>query len=109
MARIHFESYDQARHTNHMPEVDEGDGAQGRVLVVEVGRYRLEFLSRRQLEVALEHFVSPSGTTRHDASGGDHWEFQPWQSRLPKGIVNRHHRPKVLAALRRGLEMWEAD
>lgn len=69
------------------------------VLVVMVAQFRLEFLSKAQLEAAIAYFRAPSGSTRQSATGGDHWEFQPWQSRLPAGINNAHKRPKVLAAL----------
>lgn len=104
MARIWTEEFNPDRHVNHMPEVDDRIGSFRRVLIVEVGRYRLEFLSLAQLEAAIAYFERPGGSTRLDPSGGDHWEFQPWQSRLPKGIINSHNRPRILKALRSAKE-----
>lgn len=102
--RIWTEDFDAERHVNHMPEVDDGSESFGRVLFVEVGRYRLAFLSPAQLDAAIAYFERPGGSTRMDPSGGDHWEFQPWQSRLPKGIVNAHNRPRILKALQSARE-----
>jgi hypothetical protein len=98
MSRIAIEAFDPALHRNHMPEVLAPDRPRN-VLVVTVGRFRLEFLSTAQLRAAIDYFQSPSGSTRLAVSGGDHWEFQPWQSRLPAGITNSHNRLAVLAAL----------
>jgi hypothetical protein len=41
--------------------------------------------------------------------GGDHWEYQPWQSRLPAGINNRHNRAKVLSALESASAIAQAE
>ncbi|HVT33293.1 MAG TPA: hypothetical protein VHE32_11630 [Rhodanobacteraceae bacterium] len=98
MSSIVVEAFNPEVHRNHMPEVP-APAVPHKVLVVVVGRFRLEFLSSAQLEAAIAYFRSPSETTRMPAGGGDHWEFQRWQSRLPAGINNSHNRPKVLAAL----------
>mgnify|MGYP000418451372 CR=1 FL=1 len=99
MARIWTEDFDDSRHVNHMPEIDDEIDANASVIIIEVGKFKLEFLSILQLKAAIEYFQSPLGSSRISASGGDHWEFQPWQSRLPKGIINKHNRTKVLKAL----------
>jgi hypothetical protein len=98
MSTVKIESFDAAIHRNHMPEAL-SPPVPRKVLVVCVGKFRLEFLSLAQLDLAIAYFRNPSGSTRRDSSSGDHWEFQPWQSRLPAGIVNAHNRPRVLAAL----------
>ena len=85
-------------HRNHMPEV-ECPASVRNVLVVSSGKFQLEFLSQAQLQAAISYFRSPLGSTRRCAAGGDHWEFQPWQSRLPAGINNSHNRGSMLAAL----------
>ena len=87
-----------------MPELGEVCPGTGHVIVVEVGRARLVFLSLAQLAAAIDYFEAPGGTSRQDASGGSHWEFQPWHSRLPAGLVSRSQRPRVLKALRRAQE-----
>ena len=92
-------AFDPGIHRNHMPEID-APGQPTHVLVVSVGRFQLEFLSRLQLEAAIGHLESNTGSTRMHAVGGDHWEFQPWQSRFPAGINNAHNRPKILTALK---------
>ena len=93
-----IEAFDPAIHRNHMPEVPSPSTIRF-VLVVSSGKFRLEFLSQAQLEAAIDYFRSPSGSTRLSATGGDHWEFQPWQSRLPAGINNSHNRGRMLSAL----------
>ncbi len=98
MSSVAVQAFNPALHRNHMPEISSPDTPR-KVLAVCVGRFRLEFVSCAQLEAAVAYFRSPSGSTRLSAGGGDHWEFQPWQSRLPAGINNAHNRPKVLAAL----------
>ncbi|WOS42052.1 hypothetical protein [Xanthomonas rydalmerensis] len=98
MSRISVETFDPLVHRNHMPEISSPNCVR-HVLVVSSGKFRLEFLSRAQLEAAISYFLSSSGSTRLAAQGGDHWEFQPWQSRLPAGINNRHNRDQVLSAL----------
>ena len=100
-------TFDPQIHRNHMPEVA-SPGSPQHVLVVSSGKFRLEFLSQSQLQAAITYFRSPSGSTRVDASGGDHWEFQPWQSRLPAGINNSHNRSRVLAALEAAKELSSA-
>lgn len=95
------------KHINHMPEVCSAIDAQGQVIVVEEGKYRLEFLSLKQLNVAIEYFSKKDGgSTRLNASGGEHWEFQPWQCRLPAGINNKRHRPKILHALESAMALY---
>jgi hypothetical protein len=94
-----IEAFDPTVHRDHMPEVPSTSPAR-HVLVVSSGKFRLEFLSQAQLEVAIADFRSPSGSTRVSAYG-DHREFQPWQSRLPAGINNAHNRDQVLSALYR--------
>ena len=108
MSRIAVEAFDPAAHRNHMPEVPAPDRPRN-VLVVTIGRFRLEFLSTAQLQAAIAYFHSPSGSTRLAAAGGDHWEFQPWQSRLPAGINNSHNRPRVLAALQSAQAVAQAE
>lgn len=98
MSTLAVEEFDPAIHRDHMPEVPSPSHAR-RVLVVSSGKFKLEFLSQAQLEVAIAYFCSPSGSTRMYVTGGDHWEFQPWQSRLPAGINNAHNRDRVLSAL----------
>jgi len=98
MSTLAIEAFDPAVHRDHMPEVSSPSPAR-HVLVVSSGKFRLEFLSQAQLEAAIAYFRSPSGSTRVSATGGDHWEFQPWQSRLPAGINNSHNRDRVLSAL----------
>ena len=93
-----IEAFDPAVHRDHMPEIPSPSPARC-VLVVSSGKFRLEFLSQAQLEAGITYFRSPSGSTRVSAIGGDHWEFQPWQSRLPAGINNAHNRERVLSAL----------
>lgn len=93
-----IEAFNPSVHRNHMPEVPAPEPAR-EVLVIEIARFRLEFLSKAQFEAAIAYFRAPSGSTRQSATGGDHWEFQPWPSRLPAGINNAHNRPKILAAL----------
>lgn len=93
-----IEIYDPSVHRNHMPDVPAPEPAR-EVLVITIAKFRLEFLSNAQLEAAIVYFRKPSKSTRQCSAGGDHWEFQPWQSRLPTGINNAHNRPKVLAAL----------
>lgn len=97
-------AFDPALHRDHMPEVAAPINPRC-VLLVGAGRFRLCFLSQAQLEAAIAYFQSPSGSTRMQAGGGDHWEFQPWQSRLPAGINNARNRPRMLSALQsaRGL------
>lgn len=104
MTRIWTEKFDASTHVNHMPEVDNEIASFRTVVIVEVGKYRLDFLSEAQLDAAIKYFERPTGSTRIDPSGGDHWEFQPWQSRLPKGIINKHNRPTILKALRSARE-----
>ena len=99
MARIRIEPHDPERHSNHMPEVDACEVPGTGVLVVEVGRHRLEFWSGLQLEAAIAWFENPVGSTRRDPAGGDHWEYQPWQARLPKGMVAKRNRGALMAAL----------
>jgi hypothetical protein len=98
MSNFAVVEFDPALHRNHMPEVPSPDDPV-KVLIVKTGRFQLEFLSSAQLEAAILYFRNPSGSTRENPSGGDHWEFQSWQSRLPAGINNSHNRPKVLSAL----------
>jgi hypothetical protein len=109
MSRAYIEPYDAGKHQNHMPEIDGHVNPNGHVIVVESGRYRLEFLSLAQLDAAIAFFEKPTGSTRMDPAGGDHWEFQPWQSRLPKGIVNAKNRPKILSVLRSAKELCSHD
>lgn len=98
MSAVSIETFNPLVHRDHMPEIPSPKPVR-KVLTVRVGRFQLEFLSRAQFDAAIAYFHSPSGSTRLAAGGGDHWEFQPWQSRLPAGINNGHNRPKVLAAL----------
>ena len=98
MSSAAIEDFDPAIHRDHMPELPAPPGPR-RVLVVTHRAFRLEFLSQAQLDAAIAYFRAPSGSTRIVFAGGDHWEFQPWQSRLPAGINNSHNRPAVLAAL----------
>ena len=98
MARYTVEKIVPGEHRNHMPEV-QGPETPTHVLVVDAGRYRLEFQSLAQLETAIAYFQSPARSTRLPSAGGDHWEFQPWHCRLPAGISNARNRSKVLAAL----------
>ena len=98
MSTLAIEPFNPAAHRDHMPEVPSPSPAR-HVLVVSSGKFRLEFLSQAQLEAAIGYFRSPSGSTRVSAAGGDHWEFQPWQSRLPVGINNSHNRNRMLSAL----------
>ena len=84
--------YDPDRHENHMGEVDGIVDPRGQVIVVEVDRYRLEFLSLNQLRHAIDWFEHPSGSTRMERGGGDSWEFQPWMSRLPSALTRRSGR-----------------
>lgn len=108
MGRISLEPYDPAKHANHMPEVCQTIVSNGQVIVVEQGRFRLEFLSLEQLIAAIAFFdKTDGGSTRLDASGGDHWEFQGWQSRLPASINNKRHRHKILSLLRSALARYE--
>jgi hypothetical protein len=108
MKIVAIESFDPILHRNHMPELPAPASPQ-KVLVVVVGKFRLEFLSRAQFDAAMAYFASPSGTTRMTAMGGEHWEFQPWRSRLPAGINNRHNRPRVLAVLTSAKELAQAQ
>jgi hypothetical protein len=86
-------------HRNHMYEVDCPKPVR-KVLIVSSGKFQLEFLSQAQLQAAINYFRSPLGSTRLPVPGNlDHWELQPWQSRLPAGINNLHNRSRVLAAL----------
>ena len=98
MAKITLETYNSELHRNHMPEVLSPSLPRMVLVVLEKG-FRLEFLSIDQLEAAICYFSAPLGTTRLPFINGDHWEFQPWQSRLPKGINNKHNRSRILAAL----------
>ena len=98
MSAVTIEAFNPLVHRNHMPELRSPESPR-KVLSVEVAKFRLEFLSKAQLEAAIAYFQAPSGSTRLASAGGDHWEFQPWQSRLPPGINNSHRRPKLLAAL----------
>jgi hypothetical protein len=108
MAKIWVESYDVIKHKNHMPEVCQKIDPQGQVIIIEAGQFRLEFLSLKQVEAAIAYFEKKDGgSTRLSAGGGDHWEFQSWQSRLPAGINNKHHRPKILSSLRFALEQYD--
>ena len=100
MNRIAIEAFDPAAHRNHLWEVPSPPEPRT-VLIVRAGKFELQFLSQAQLDAAIAYFRDPSGSTRLDPGGGDHREFQPWQSRLPRGINNAHHRPRVLAALLR--------
>lgn len=106
MARIWSEAFDAQRHVDHMPEVDVPTPPCRKVLVVAVGRYRLQFLSHAQLAAAIAWFERPLGSTRRNASGGDHWKFQPWQSELPKGMVKQRNRARILARLRSAPWPW---
>lgn len=107
MGRISLEPYDKTKHRNHMPELCKTIVSHGQVIVIEQGRYRLEFLSLEQLKTAISYFSKKDGgSTRLNASGGDHWEFQSWQSRLPAGINNKHHRDKILNLLRVALDQY---
>lgn len=108
MARTWIEPYMAEKHINHMPEVCNAIDPQGQVIVVEEGKFRLEFLSLKQLNVAIEYFSKKDGgSARLNASGGDHWEFQPWQCRLPAGINNKHHRSKILHALESARALYD--
>lgn len=108
MGRIALEQYDETKHRNHMPEVCRNIVSSGHVIVVEQGRFRLEFLSMEQLRTAIAYFEKKDGgSTRTEAGGGDHWEFQSWQSRLPAGINNKHNRHKILNLLRAALEKYK--
>lgn len=107
MGRISIEPYDEAKHRNRMPEVCRDIVPNGQVIVVEEGRFRLECLSIEQLRAAIGYFEKKDGgSTRADSSGGDHWEFQSWQSRLPAGINNQHNRNKILGLLMAALEQY---
>lgn len=107
MARTWVETYMAGKHINHMPEVCNEIDVHGQVIVVEEGKYRLEFLSLKQLDVAIEYFAKKDGgPTRLNTSGGDHWEFQPWHCRLPAGINNKHHRPRILHALESAMALY---
>ena len=100
MSRVRIEQFDPDVHRNHMPEVGQKIDPKGQVIVVEYKRFRLEFLSREQLAVAVRYFEDKTGgSTRARSINGDHWEFQPWTSRLPAGINNRHNRPGMQKAL----------
>lgn len=110
MPRIHIEQFDEKIHRNHMPEVESCISFTGYVIVVEVGRYRLEFLSLTQLAAAIEYFEKREGvSTRLSASVGDHWEFQSWISRLPAGINNKHNRSRVLSTLKQAYKKFVSD
>ncbi|MBO9872465.1 MULTISPECIES: hypothetical protein [Xanthomonas] len=98
MSKISIETFDSLVHRNHMPEIASPTCVR-HVLVVSSGKFRLEFQSQAQLEAAIRDFLSSSGSTRLAVHGGDHWEFQPWQSRLPAGVNNRHKRDQLLSAL----------
>ena len=109
MTKIWDEPFDFKRHRNHMPEVGGELDSDGSVIIVECGRYRLEFLSVVQLETAIDYFRSKTHpSTRMNASGGSHWEFQPWHCRLPPGVGNSKNRPRVLKALKAALVRYAA-
>ena len=100
MTRVRIEQFDAEVHRNHMPEVGQTIDPRGQVIVVEHGRYRLEFLSLEQLAVATRFFGDKTGgSTRLGPINGSHWEFQPWSSRLPAGINNKHNRQGIQEAL----------
>ncbi len=105
MTRFWREPYEPARHRDHMPEIagESGDSPQY-AYFVEVGGFTFEFVGLNQLEAALDFLRSPStGTTRISAGGGDHWEFQPWQGRLPRNVRSRSRRPAAIRALEKAL------
>lgn len=110
MARTWIEAYTANKHTNHMPEVCHNIEPHGQVIVIEEGKFRLEFLSLLQLEAAIEYFKNPNtGSTRLNSSGGDHWEFQQWHCKLPSSINNKHHRPKILQALKSAMNKYSNE
>lgn len=107
MARTWIEPYSTEKHINHMSEVCSAIDPHGQVIVVEEGMYRLEFLSLEQLKVAIDFFSKKDGgSTRLNASGGDHWEFQSWQCKLPAGINNKQYRPRILHALESAMALY---
>lgn len=94
-----MEPFDPRRHRNHMPEVGGSCDSPRVVVFVEVTNFEFVFFWPEQLEAAIEFFEHPLGSTRMNAEGGDHWEFQPWQSRLPAGLTRRARRGRVVEAL----------
>ena len=101
MPKVSIESYDKDAHRNHMPEFGDQIDPNGQVIIIEISKYKLEFLSLNQLQAAISYFGSKTHpSSRLNASGGDHWEFQSWVSRLPKGIINNHNRERVLKTLK---------
>ena len=104
MSKLAIEEFNPSIHRDHMPEI-QSPVSPRLVLVVVSGKFKLEFLSQAQLDGAITYFRSPAGSTRLAANGGDHWEFQSWQSRLPAGINNSHNRTRILAALLSAVEL----
>jgi hypothetical protein len=81
------------------------------VYFVEACQFTFEFLSLRQLEIALAHFEEQHrGSTRIVGGIGaaDHWEVQRWFERLPKRLERKHRRAEVAAALRDALGFFRA-
>ena len=81
------------------------------VYFVEACQFTFEFLSLRQLEVALEYFEQEHrGSTRIVGGIGaaDHWEVQRWFERLPKRMERKERRGEVAEALRRALASFRA-
>ncbi|MEM1449525.1 MAG: hypothetical protein AAF957_09955 [Planctomycetota bacterium] len=83
--------------------------ADGSVLRVDIDRMTLEFWCLEEVDVALAYFRDPGGSTAADPAGGDHWEAQPWQSRLPAGHNAARRRARVLEALQAAREACATD
>ena len=110
MGTVWDERFDRGRHKDHMPEMGARLDPRGSVIVVEVGRFRFEFLSIAQLEEALRYFrANTHPSTRMDVGGGDHWEFQPWYCRLPSIVRRPSNRARIVKALEQALEKYSSD
>lgn len=111
MARIWKERLNPAKHRNPMAEADSSTvparSSHRDVYLVEVCSFTFEFHSLSQLEACLAFYdrkLHPS--SRLNARGGDHWEFQRWFERLPMYLREEPKRIKVAKALRRALLLF---
>ena len=120
MARITIEDFDAMRHGNPMWYIDDAQRKRHqraptivpyKVCLVKVCGFTFIFHSLPQLRLCLEYYSlehQPSSRLPvYDKNlGGDHWETQRWFEKLPQFLLEKPKRVKVIAALKKALEVY---
>jgi hypothetical protein len=77
-------------------------------MLVSVASFTFQFFSARQLGECLEYYQRKTHpSSRLDAGGGSHWEFERWFERLPMYLLEDAKRRKVVKALTEALKIAE--